>query len=181
MGRPWKGNWNEWEEARRLSRWLTKGADQEQLIRAVGSGAWGHKNHLGDLAPNGPEGQAFLDAFVVEVKSSQSDPELWHIFSSKKFIVLSEDWWGKTYRCAVENGKIPLLITKRNRRPHLIWYPSVMPTPPTVTRSIHIAEYGLETVMLSEFLEESPDWYYANWDFSLLPPVWNAPSTQSSS
>lgn len=111
-----KGSAFEREVAKKLSLWLTGGADQTQLIRSVLSGGWagraGGFRQVGDLAPNGPIGERFRRLFAVECKH-QRDISLWQLWTGGKLI----GWWDKLSKEAEAAGVWPLLVVRENGRP----------------------------------------------------------------
>src|SRR3990172_2537168 len=98
-----KGSSFEREIARALSLWLTRGADQTQLIRSVLSGGWAGRakgfGQVGDLAPNGPIGERFRRLYAVECKH-QRDISLWQLWTGGELI----EWWGELGRGGAAAG-----------------------------------------------------------------------------
>lgn len=118
-----KGNAFEWDTARKLSLWVTNGADKTQFIRSVMSG--GHfalrqaaENQVGDLAPNGPSGEAFRKVFGIECKCYKTDPNWWHAFTYKDWMV--EGWWKKINEECFPHKLTPLLIMQRSAHPCVV-------------------------------------------------------------
>lgn len=116
-----KGSAFEREVAKELSLWLTAGTDNKQLIRSVLSGGWNTGQskegwrQIGDLAPNGPEGERFRARYAVECKHRR-DIDLYGIWTRADAIV---EWWSKLQsECAtVQPSPIPLLVFRANSRP----------------------------------------------------------------
>lgn len=131
-----KGGGFEWDVCRALSKWLTHGKDDGQLVRSRSSGAWatvrakqkksGIKTQLGDIAAAGPEAHEnvnlFLSNWFVECKAYKDEPNLYALFrcedECKAKLV---QWWIKATEQAYEaNHRSPMLIVKRNRQPILV-------------------------------------------------------------
>lgn len=124
------GGW-EWGVARKLSRWLANGEDQH-LIRANASGGWATSrtkagkdvgfSHVGDVAPAGPEVPEtvalFCAKFLVECKAYKAQPKWWSVFSSGNPVVFR--WWHKAVSQAAQDGRLPLLVAKRNNQPVVV-------------------------------------------------------------
>lgn len=127
-----KGNDFEWVIARKLSLWLTGGKDKTQLVRSIQSG--GNANlkvsasrpeyQVGDLAPNGPQGEEFRRRFGVECKNYHLDPDWWHLFSYETWVV--EGWWKKISSECDPYHLTPLLIMRRDRFPVVVAVPQTM-------------------------------------------------------
>ncbi len=115
-----KGSSFERKTAKLLSKWLTKGQDEKQLIRSVLSGGWDKANpdwrHVGDLAPNGPAGELFRRRFCVECKHHRSI-DFWKLFTGQALLV---DWWKKLDDECASYGLTPFLVIKANNRPTLL-------------------------------------------------------------
>lgn len=163
-----KGNDFEWDIAKKLSLWLTKGRDNTQLVRSVLSGGNDRltneaANHVGDLAPNGPEGLHFRKIFAVECKCYRKDPDFWHVFSSEKWIVA--EWWNKLKIEARPHGLIPLLIMKRNNFPIVVALPSTIDTP-NCPRHLVIYPLGMQVIPFKALLDTNPD------EFVIPRSVW---------
>ncbi len=118
-----KGNAFEWVCGRMLSKWLTLGKDQSQLVPSRGSGGWTRRTvtHTGDLAAEGPNGEYFRSLFVVECKHWNQDL-LWRLFTQAPGKNI-QGWWEKLYAEARGCGEYPMLIVHQNNRPILIGLP----------------------------------------------------------
>ena len=108
---------------REISLWLTGGKDDTQLIRSVSSGGWARRKvrQVGDLAPNGPEGEAFRLVFGVECKNRE-EFKWQHLWTSEEPKLLQ--WWIKHAAECDDAGLMPMLIYKRNYQPGLVVYPT---------------------------------------------------------
>lgn len=110
--------------AKELSLWLTRGADAKQLIRSVLSGGWtAHRKtsdepwrHAGDLAPNGPIGEAFRKAVAVECKHYGVIDLYGYWQPTHKLNV----WWEKLNEEASEAGCASMLVFRANLRPTMV-------------------------------------------------------------
>lgn len=126
-----KGSGYERAVGRRLSLWLTHGRDATQLIRSVSSGGWSLGisgedpwRHVGDLAPNGPEGERFRRMFAVECKH-HAVVDLWQFFGPGRSEL--RRWWDKL-NAEVERanlpGMSPMIVVRANHKPEVVvvWY-----------------------------------------------------------
>lgn len=165
-GFPGKGNWNEWETARALSLWLTEGKDKTQLIRSVQSGGNirlrdAALHQVGDLAPNGDEGQEFRKHFGIECKNYSKDPEWWHAFTCKPGKWIVAQWWNKINQECAPHKLHPLLIMKRNRCPTVVMMRQstcLLVTTPTLIFPLLDAA----VLTLNQFFSHTPEvWYKA--------------------
>lgn len=124
-----KGSAFEREIGRKLSLWLTGGADATQLIRSVLSGGWskGHRapsgfRQVGDLAPNGPQGEAFRAKFAVECKHRRSI-DLYGLWTKADDSDDLKGWWNKLCADSANAAVTPMLIWRQNGRPILVGLP----------------------------------------------------------
>lgn len=167
-----KGNDFEWVTARALSLWLTGGEDKTQLIRSVQSG--GHEGlrsisatkpqyQVGDLAPNGPQGEWFRDSFGIECKAYKGDPDWWHAITYENWIV--EQWWHKiNYECSEGGLRLqPLLIMRRNGRPVVVMVRNTLLNAVVgVSASLIIPALKASVITFDVFRELKPlDWIHA--------------------
>ncbi len=115
--------------ARELSNWLTQNKDDKQLIRSVLSGGWERSKtgaegwrHAGDLAPNGPYGEAFRKVVAIECKHYREVNlwALWHDTDSKAPLW---QWWGQAKDDATKGKVLPMLIFKANNSPIMVMLP----------------------------------------------------------
>lgn len=118
--------------ARELSRWLTEGKSTKQLIRSVLSGGWesskqgeGAWRHAGDLAPNGPKGEAFRMCVVVECKHYR-EVNLWPLWHEDNRTSMAPiwQWWRQVRKEAAAVSTIPMLVFKANASPVMVMLPS---------------------------------------------------------
>lgn len=158
-----KGNSFEWDIARKISLWLTGGEDKSQLIRSVMSG--GHaglrsqfakkaENQVGDLAPNGPQGEWFRNTFGIECKNYKADPDWWHAITSECWIV--EGWWKKINEECSPNNLQPLLIMKRNGRPVVVMMDSDLCHQAGVKADLTLPKLGVAVLTIEHFFYYTP-------------------------
>lgn len=126
-----KGSAFERKVAKDLSLWLTAGADARQLIRSVLSGGWSMRGapvtksseerwrQVGDLAPNGPSGEAFRARYAIECKHRKRIviDHVWSCTSEKEGL---KAWWRKLDDECQEVGIAPMLIFRSNGRDVLL-------------------------------------------------------------
>lgn len=161
-----KGNDFEWVIAKKLSLWLTGGKDKTQLVRSVLSGgstplktdAARPEYQVGDLAPNGPQGEEFRRRFAVECKNYHLDPDWWHYFSYTKWVV--EDWWKKILSEAMPYKLDPLLIMRRDNRPMVVGLRDMWPFELLNGEVLHFPRLGMKVIKLDRLLDLSPESYY---------------------
>lgn len=126
-----KGSEFERRVAKELSLWLTVGKDSKQLIRSVLSGGWHGRQteattegwrQVGDLAPNGPAGEAFRRLYAIECKHRRSIDllSLWTRTADKDSIFV---WWDKLAQESAKAGVQPILIFRMNGRPIMVMMP----------------------------------------------------------
>jgi hypothetical protein len=168
-GKP-KGNWNEWETARALSKWLTNGQDSSQLVRSVQSGGSTilrsvsnsrPEYQVGDLAPNGEKGEEFRRKFGVECKHTALEPDWTHHYTCKVWEV--ETWWKKINEECEPHRLQPLLIMKKNRSPWVVMMrQSLFGTAGTPTLTLHRLSPPASVTTFKEFVSIPPEvWYKA--------------------
>jgi len=121
-----KGSAFERDVAKALSLWLTRGTDSTQLILSVLSGGWshGHKapsgfRQVGDLAPNGPFGEAFRREYAVECKHRRSI-DLYGVWTRSAASDDLKGWWKKICEDSEAAGVMPMLIWRQNGRPIMV-------------------------------------------------------------
>lgn len=124
-----KGNAFERKIAKMLSRWLTAGEDQTQLISSKSSGGWTSKvegpggwRQTGDIADNGPKGEEFRRRFGIECKHHK-EIQWWHVFTQKPRENLHGWWLGIHAECEPYPDLIPMLVVKMNHRPIMFGIP----------------------------------------------------------
>ncbi len=156
-----KGNAFEWVCGRMLSKWLTLGKDQSQLVPSRGSGGWKRRTvtHTGDLAAEGPNGEYFRSLFVVECKHHKPGL-LWALLTQTPGKNNIQGWWEKLYAEARGCGEYPMLVMRQNNRPILIGLPLayarfVARGEPFLTYSGHGIALGL--VCWDDWCRRSPD------------------------
>lgn len=112
------GSW-EREAARGLSKWLTRGESASELARSRASGAWkqGGRRQVGDLAPNGPQGEIFRGVFFVECK--HTNVNLWDLYNAPRAEWLT--WWPKACEESIKSALAPWMMVKVNRRGTYVW------------------------------------------------------------
>lgn len=154
-----KGNAFEWDTARKLSLWVTAGTDKSQFVRSVMSG--GHfalrqaaENQVGDLAPNGPSGEAFRKVFGIECKCYKTDPNWWHAFTYKNWMV--EVWWKKISEECVPHNLTPLLIMQRSAHPCVVMMATVLCTALHIPQLV-IPRMDVSVITLQDFFTHSSD------------------------
>lgn len=166
-----KGGDFEWVIARRLSLWLTKGVDKTQLIRSVQSGGWAGKAsppttfarpeyQVGDVAPNGPAGEAFRRKYAVECKASGFYPDWWGAFGGKKEFQSSvEAWWRKLDDECIPYKLLGLLIMKKDRCPIVVGVHSTMDISPLICnfQRIVIPHMHMTVITLDDLCASDPD------------------------
>lgn len=120
-----KGGAFERKCGRLISKYLTGGEDDSQLIRSVSSGGWARRKvrQVGDLAPNGEAGLEFRLVYGVECKNRQ-EWEWRHFWTSDDPVLLQ--WWRKHQRECEEADLIPLMIFTRNYEPLYLMFPSIL-------------------------------------------------------
>jgi len=162
-----KGSAFERWAAKQLSLWLTDGKDATQLIRSVLSGGWSARgaNQVGDLAANGPMGEAFRKVFAVECKHHREIDlwDAWTIQDGGKWL----RWWGKLLDEAVIAGLEPMLIMRANRKPDMvglrhqlvrrIW--SLMESDADTIPFVTFHQYNLTLVPLTSMLKGKIEWF----------------------
>ncbi len=155
-----KGNAFEWVCGRMLSKWLTLGKDQSQLVPSRGSGGWKRRTvtHTGDLAAEGSDGEYFRNLFVVECKHRNQDL-LWQLFTQTPGENI-QGWWQKLTAEAAACDEYPMLIVRQNNRPILVGLPRayarfVARGEPFITYSGHGVALGL--VRWVDWQHWSPD------------------------
>lgn len=169
-----KGNAHEWDVSRRLSLWITDGADKTQLIPSRGSGGWQGKSagcgawrHVGDIAPNGEVGDAFRLRFAVECKH-QRGIDFWHLWTQAPGENI-RGWWRKLREEIAAAAKaaphvvkppLPMLVIRAQNRPMIVVLPIGVFPPSTVTRLMVDGEDEFDVVLLSDFLEVDPKEVY---------------------
>jgi len=123
-----KGNRFENLMAKHLSWWLTADEDSTQLIPTRLSGGWrpgteatAGWRQVGDLAPNGEQGDAFRQVCCVECKHSRVEL-LWKLFTagSKSSGANILTWWDTLYKEASPHQLVPLLLFRTNSRPVML-------------------------------------------------------------
>ncbi len=117
-----KGGAFERKVAKQLSLWITKGEDNSQLIRSVSSGGWKYRksSQVGDLAPNGEEGERFRALFSIECKKRQ-EFDWKHVFTSDNPGMLQ--WWIKHATEAAEHELVPMIVWQKNYHRQLVGLP----------------------------------------------------------
>lgn len=163
-----KGNGFEWITARNLSLWLTGGTDNSQLIRSVQSGGSTRLRSLsssqpeyqvGDLAPNGPEGERFRKNFGVECKNYKTDPDWWHCITYKDWVV--EGWWNKIKEECLPVRLEPLLVMLRNGRPTVVMIREML-CAELARPEIVIPRLNASVITFQSFVQFDPErWYTA--------------------
>lgn len=164
-----KGNAFEWDTCRRLSLWVTDGQDKTQLMPSRGSGGWEGKRHgdapwrhVGDIAPNGPRGEAFRRRFAVECKHRKGI-DLWHLWTQAPGENI-RGWWRKLREeiAEAETGEFdiyPMLVVRSQNRPVICVLPlGVFPQTRHVTRLSMTGEDDFDIVLLADLVDCSPDW-----------------------
>lgn len=132
-----KGNRFENVAARIFSEWVTGGVDKHQLIPSRLSGGWTTRHtsfeagwrHLGDLAPNGPAGEALRRYFVVECKHHRTI-DLWQLWTRGQRGATLRGYWAKLRRDIMAFRREhrvpdtmplhPLIIFRANNRPLMV-------------------------------------------------------------
>lgn len=150
--------------AKDLSLWLTGGADYKQLVRSQASGGWKASQqgpdawrHLGDLAPNGDEGERFRRVFGVEVKHHRliNFWTLWRTNLKKNTVAT---WWKKLKKeigkSGVE-GLHPMLVFRANSMPLMVAVPTWIVRGDE--RAVVVPWLGMSIMPFTEFTAYSPD------------------------
>lgn len=163
-----KGSAFERETGRELSKWLTRGLDDKQLIRSVLSGGWRRGKvgdetwrHAGDLASNGEQGEAFRKLVAVECKHHRQI-DLYGLWTKKGQLA---EWWAKICQEADDAGIVPWLIFKGNMRPTMLMmrttdFELVERGAPSVkyaadVRAVRFDAWGVTIVPLDGFLTQT--------------------------
>ena len=157
-----KGSAYEWRVARSLSKWLTNGEDDTQLVRSNMSGgnlrlrapnAGRPEFQVGDISPNGPQGEWFRQRFGLECKNYGLDPDWWHCITYENWVV--EGWWKKISAECFPFNLQPLLVMLRDSRPEVVMLDS------TLCRKLHVPwisfpRMGTGVITMKEFQSHAP-------------------------
>lgn len=109
-----------------FSKWWSKNERDDLFWRTHNSGGRftvrqkkGFDTHHqgGDICDVHPDGKLFCDLFCIECKSYK-DIGLWSIVTGSGLLV---DWWKKLEEACKQDGKNPILITKSNNKPILLF------------------------------------------------------------
>lgn len=162
------GGW-EWDVARKLSSWLTEGADDSQLIRSRASGAWATQRrkrgkkprHPGDIAPADVNDMAemvawFCGRFLTECKAYKNEPDWWPLFREGGKPPVLIRWWAKAVEEAKRHGLSPLLIVRRNNRPAVVVSVGPLLANPAAYMVVHYHSYNFSVMPLWNLLDSNP-------------------------
>jgi hypothetical protein len=147
--------------ARTLSLWLTGGRSKTQLVRSIMSGGWrkGAEDawrHMGDLAPNGPEGDEFRRVFAIECKHHRT-VDWWDLWKKPKGTKHFMAWWRKLNREIQGTPLQPLLVFRANRCPIMVAFSSSYAILGAVpTRRAHLPAHGLIITSLADLVTQDP-------------------------
>lgn len=130
-----KGSEYEREMCRLLSHWWTYGVRDDIFWRSSGSGARAKvrgrrgvdtAGQHGDIAATDPIGAPFIRYFTVEIKRGYTDFTAQDLIDRlpKAGVQEWESWFAQTLESHKQAGsKAWLLITRRDRREALVWFP----------------------------------------------------------
>lgn len=163
-----KGGDFEWVVAKALSKWLTHGQDNTQLVRSVLSGGSSRlktsaarpEYQVGDLSPNGPQGETFRRRYGVECKAYHTQPDWWGTFHNHGAWPV-QMWWDKLRAECAPYKLEPLLVMKRDRQPIVVGILERIPVTPMYTGvpSLFISELGMLVIQFKDLLASPPeDW-----------------------
>lgn len=121
-----KGNSYEILVSRQLSKFLTEGNRDDLFWRSSNSGGRqtvrarkgiDTHNQAGDICNTHPDGEVFMEVFVLECKHYK-DVNLWCLFTETKGNTVM-GWWDVHLEKAKEVKKLPILIIRQNHKPDL--------------------------------------------------------------
>ncbi|MGH6691327.1 MAG: putative PDDEXK endonuclease, partial [Gammaproteobacteria bacterium] len=107
---------------------------------------------VGDLAPNGPRGEAFRRRIGVECKH-QRDISLWQLWAGGKLL----EWWDKLLVESENAGVWPLLIVRENRQPITAFSSIDLTYPEQLAHMVRMPWLGMVAFPLAEMLRCDPD------------------------
>lgn len=121
-----KGNSYEILVSRQLSKFLTEGNRDDLFWRSSNSGGRqtvrakkgiDTHNQAGDICNTHPDGELFMEVFVLECKHYR-DINLWSLFTETKGNTIM-GWWDVHLEKSKEVKKHPILIIRQNHKPDL--------------------------------------------------------------
>lgn len=130
-----KGNRFEREISKRLSLWFSNGESDDLFWRTASSGGRFTQrfkkgkntvNQAGDITNTCADSEEFSKYFLIECKSYK-DIKLWTLLTGIEVKDSVLEWWNLTKKKSSELNKIPVLITRQNRKPDLLITNNHMP------------------------------------------------------